>query len=77
MIGDSIQSGKNSTAQQNKRSRFPAIGLLLSERLHGMPKSIAAPLTRALFDEVSWATEDEVCENVMELGNINTNTLYY
>ena len=35
-------------------------GLIISERLMGMPKEIAGPLHQALFDEVAWATEDEV-----------------
>ena len=26
----------------------------------GMPKEIAGPLHQALFDEIAWATEDEV-----------------
>lgn len=40
----------------------PGIGLVLSERLMGMPKEIAGPLHQALFDEIAWATEDEVRE---------------
>lgn len=28
----------------------------------GMPKEIAGPLHQALFDEIAWATEDEVRE---------------
>ena len=34
-------------------------GLLLSERLVNCPPQLAPPLNQALFDEVTWAQEDE------------------
>lgn len=34
-------------------------GLLLSERLVNCPPQLAPPLNQALFDEISWAVEDE------------------
>ncbi len=36
------------------------VGLLLSERLVNIPIELAPPLYQGLFDEVFWATEDEV-----------------
>lgn len=35
------------------------IGLLVSERMVNVPLALSEPLSRALFDEVKWATEDE------------------
>lgn len=35
------------------------VGLLVSERLINIPEELAPPLHQGLFDEVSWATEDE------------------
>lgn len=34
-------------------------GLLLNERLVNAPPQVAPPLMQALFDEISWAVEDE------------------
>jgi hypothetical protein len=36
------------------------VGLLLSERLVNIPIELAPPLYQGLFDEIFWATEDEV-----------------
>lgn len=36
------------------------VGLLVSERLVNIPIELAPPLYQGLFDEVLWATEDEV-----------------
>ncbi|GMP59240.1 hypothetical protein CsSME_00022605 [Camellia sinensis var. sinensis] len=39
------------------------VGLLVSQRVVNLPPQLLPPLYDALFDEVSWATEDEVrCE---------------
>ncbi|KAK9816526.1 hypothetical protein WJX72_001568 [[Myrmecia] bisecta] len=37
----------------------PKTGLVVSERLINCPPELAPPLQQALFDEISWATEDE------------------
>lgn len=37
-----------------------AVGLLVSQRVVNLPPQLFPPLYDALFDEVSWATEDEV-----------------
>lgn len=34
-------------------------GLLLNQRLVNAPPQVAPPLMQALFDEISWAVEDE------------------
>lgn len=36
------------------------VGLLISQRVVNLPPQLLPPLYDALFDEVSWATEDEV-----------------
>ena len=36
------------------------VGLLVSQRVVNFPPQLLPPLHDALFDEVSWATEDEV-----------------
>ena len=36
------------------------VGLLVSQRMVNLPPQLLPPLYDALFDEVSWATEDEV-----------------
>ena len=36
------------------------VGLLVSQRVVNLPPQLLPPLCDALFDEVSWATEDEV-----------------
>eukprot|EP00899_Mesostigma_viride_P007720 jgi/Mesvir1/1694/Mv21154-RA.1 len=43
-------------------ARPKGVGLVLSERLLNIPMQVAPPLHDALFDEVSWATEDEPTE---------------
>lgn len=37
-----------------------SVGLLVSQRVMNLPPQLLPPLYDALFDEVSWATEDEV-----------------
>ena len=37
----------------------PDTGLLISERLLNCPPQLAPPLQQALFDEISWAIDDE------------------
>lgn len=37
-----------------------SVGLLVSQRVVNLPLQLLPPLYDALFDEVSWATEDEV-----------------
>lgn len=36
------------------------VGLLVSQRVVNLPPQLLPPLYDALFDEISWATEDEV-----------------
>lgn len=36
------------------------VGLIVSQRVLNLPPQLLPPLYDALFDEVSWATEDEV-----------------
>ena len=36
------------------------VGLLVSQRVVNLPPKLLPPLYDALFDEISWATEDEV-----------------
>lgn len=36
------------------------VGLMVSQRVVNLPPQLLPPLYDALFDEVSWATEDEV-----------------
>lgn len=36
------------------------VGLLVSQRVVNLPPQLLPPLYDALFDEVFWATEDEV-----------------
>lgn len=36
------------------------VGLLVSQRVVNLPPQLLPPLYGALFDEVEWATEDEV-----------------
>lgn len=40
--------------------RVTDVGLLVSQRFVNCPYQLVPPLYDALFDEVSWATEDEV-----------------
>ena len=39
--------------------RDASSGLLLNQRLVNAPPQVAPPLMQALFDEISWAVEDE------------------
>ena len=41
------------------------VGLLVSQRFVNCPYQLVPPLYDALFDEVSWATEDEVRGNLL------------
>ncbi|KAJ4710011.1 Protein BCCIP-like [Melia azedarach] len=41
-----------------------AVGLLVSQRVVNLPPQLFPPLYDALFDEVSWATEDEPTEEL-------------
>ncbi|KAK7250446.1 hypothetical protein RIF29_32895 [Crotalaria pallida] len=40
------------------------VGLLVSQRVVNLPPQLLPPLYNALFDEVSWATEDEPTEDL-------------
>lgn len=40
------------------------VGLLISQRVANLPPQLLPPLYDALFDEVSWATEDEPTEDL-------------
>ena len=37
-----------------------SVGLLVSQRVTNVPPQLLPPLYEGLFNEVSWATEDEV-----------------
>ena len=37
-------------------------GLIINERLLNMPPKIGPPLNQSLFEEISWAQEDEPTE---------------
>ncbi|TQD76532.1 hypothetical protein C1H46_037947 [Malus baccata] len=41
-----------------------SVGLLVSQRVTNLPPQLLPPLYDALFDEVSWATEDEPTEEL-------------
>ncbi|PQQ20819.1 protein BCCIP homolog [Prunus yedoensis var. nudiflora] len=41
-----------------------SVGLLVSQRVMNLPPQLLPPLYDALFDEVSWATEDEPTEEL-------------
>ncbi|KAM2658451.1 hypothetical protein EV2_021159 [Malus domestica] len=41
-----------------------SVGLLVSQRVTNLPLQLLPPLYDALFDEVSWATEDEPTEEI-------------
>lgn len=51
---DAKRKQQLSTALQD-----PGTGLLVNERLVNAPPQVAPPLMQALFDEISWAVEDE------------------
>lgn len=40
------------------------VGLLVSQRVMNLPPQLLPPLYDALFDEISWATEDELTEEL-------------
>ncbi|XP_043721280.1 protein BCCIP homolog [Telopea speciosissima] len=42
------------------------VGLLVSQRVVNLPPQLLPPLYDALFDEVSWATEDEPTEELQD-----------
>ncbi|CDO98604.1 unnamed protein product [Coffea canephora] len=42
------------------------VGLLVSQRVVNLPPQLLPPLYDALFDEVSWATEDEPTEELQK-----------
>ncbi|XXG58836.1 hypothetical protein AAC387_Pa04g1036 [Persea americana] len=44
----------------------PGVGLLVSQRVVNLPPKLLIPLHDALFDEVSWATEDEPTEELRD-----------
>lgn len=44
------------------------VGLLVSQRVVNLPPQLLPPLYDALFDEVEWATEDEVSDNIIEMA---------
>ena len=50
------------------------VGLLVSQRVVNLPPQLLPPLYDALFDEVSWATEDEVrLENCVRWVSLTDN----
>ena len=50
------------------------VGLLVSQRVVNLPPQLLPPLYDALFDEVSWATEDEVrLENCVRRVSLTDN----
>ncbi|CAN6470604.1 unnamed protein product [Victoria cruziana] len=46
------------------KERAQNIGLLVSQRMINLPAELLPPLYDALFDEISWATEDEPTEKL-------------
>lgn len=40
------------------------VGLMVSQRVVNLPPQLLPPVYDALFDEVEWATEDEVNGNI-------------
>lgn len=54
---DEHTASKLEALLQGKKGR---VGLVVSERLINVPLDLAPPLHQGLFDEISWATEDEV-----------------
>ncbi|KAJ8564773.1 hypothetical protein K7X08_001233 [Anisodus acutangulus] len=46
------------------RDQAKDVGLLVSQRVVNLPPQLLPPLYDALFDEVSWATEDEPTEEL-------------
>ena len=43
--------------------------LLVSERLINIPEELAPPLYKGLFEEIMWATEDEVKKHCRIYGD--------
>lgn len=41
------------------------VGLLVSERVINIPMELVPPLYEGLFQEILWATEDEVCAQML------------
>lgn len=52
----SIQQDMNFLLGEQARD----VGLVISQRVLNLPPQLLPPLYDGLFDEVSWATEDEV-----------------
>lgn len=46
------------------------VGLLVSQRVVNLPPQLLPPLYDALFDEVEWATEDEVNHNIIMIEKL-------
>lgn len=49
--------------------------LLISERLINVPLELAPPLYQGLFEEVMWATEDEVISTCSGRNQLDFNTV--
>ncbi|KAL5729028.1 hypothetical protein ACHQM5_002036 [Ranunculus cassubicifolius] len=49
-----------------------SVGLLVSQRVVNLPPQLLPPLYDALFDEVSWATEDEPTEELRKSFRFKT-----
>lgn len=47
------------------------VGLLVSQRVVNLPPQLLPPLYDGLFEEVEWATEDEVSDNII-IDSINS-----
>jgi protein BCP1 len=45
------------------------VGLLVSERVINIPMDLVPALYKGLFEEISWATEDEVCCSMIRFLN--------
>ncbi|CAI9113307.1 OLC1v1013885C3 [Oldenlandia corymbosa var. corymbosa] len=52
--------------------RAHEVGLLVSQRVVNLPPQLLPPLYDALFDEVSWATEDEPTEELRKSFQFKT-----
>ncbi|XP_052186176.1 protein BCCIP homolog isoform X3 [Diospyros lotus] len=46
------------------KEQMQSVGLLVSQRVVNLPPQLLPPLYDALFDEISWATEDERTEEL-------------
>lgn len=53
------------------------VGLLVSQRVLNLPPQLLPPIYDGLFDEISWATEDEVRCYCFKLVNLRKISSFY